>query len=218
MNKEIFDKLNDLHYFTIESYMQLADIDEAEKPKARNRLSRAAKAGQIIRIKKGVYITKEFYTAHYQDERFLPIISQIINPLSYTSSIFILQKYNILTEATYITTAVTQKNTTEIGNAIGFFTFQYIKKSLYKGFSTNEYIGCIYHTASKAKALFDYLYLKPIPRALRSKGISIAGELRLNLESMDSSDRSEFADYVGESESEKMMMVHDNFKEYQWRL
>lgn len=218
MNKQILEKLNDIHYFTIESYMQIVDMDEIEKPKARNCLYRAAKAGQIIRVKKGVYITRDFHDKYHQDERFLPIISQIINPLSYVSSTYILQKHNLLTEATYINTAITQKNTSEVINDIGHFTYQYIKQSLYKGFSSHDFLGFIYHTATIAKALFDYLYLRPIPRALRVKGISIADELRLNLELINSKDKMEFFDYVRDSGSEKMTMIYENFEVYSWQL
>ena len=99
MKKQILESLDRLHYFSIESFMQIADLTENEKAKARNLLSRAVKANQIIRLKNGLYITRNFYERFHQDARFQPVISQIINPYSYVSSLYILQKENIIPEA-----------------------------------------------------------------------------------------------------------------------
>jgi len=218
MNAAILKRLDQIHFFTVESYMQVARLKESEKAKALNRLARAARAGQILRVKRGIYITKNFYDRYHQDERFNWVISHIINPISYVSSLTILQKANLLTEVTYPTTAITQKNTSKITNPTGVYTYQFIKKSLYTGFSNLEFLGLVYHTASIAKALFDFLYLKPIPRPLRSKEISIALELRLNLEVLSLKDQQAFEKYVEMSKSEKMCMILNNFKEHTWQL
>lgn len=218
MKQTLLHQLDKIHYFTIESYMQIAELGNDEKPKARSRLSRAVNAGQILRLKRGIYLTTAFYNKYAQDERFIPIISQIINPLSYVSSIFILQKYNILTEGTYSNTAVTLKNTNEITNKIGTFYYHAIKRDLYLGFSIHEFLGLSYNIASLAKALFDYLHLKPIPRPLRTKSVSIAREHCLNLDLLTDDDKMEFTHYVAISDSEKMNMIVENFQENSWQL
>ncbi len=61
--------------------------------------------------------------------------------------------------------------------------------------------------ASIGKALFDYLYLKPIPRAMRAKGVSLANELRLNLSSLSQRNKQTFEEFVQLSQSEKMMKI-----------
>lgn len=218
MESIILKQLDQIHFFTVESYMQVAGLGESEKAKARNRLARAVRAGQILRVKKGIYITRNFYTQYRQDERFSLVISHIINPFSYVSTLTILQKTNLLTEATYPTTAITQKNTSEVTNPTGVYTYQFIKKRLYTGFSSHEFLGLVYHTASTAKALFDFLHLKPMPRPLRAKGISIADELRVNLAMLSPEDQLEFEKYVEMSRSEKMSMILNNFKEHAWQL
>lgn len=218
MTPSFFTQLDKIHFFTLESYMQIAGLKESEKAKARNRLSRAVRSGYILRVKKGTYITQNFFIQHRQDERFTLVVSQIINPFSYISSLTVLQRANLLTEATYPITAMTQKQTSEVTNLTGTYTYQFIKPDLYTGFSSNDFLGLIYHMASIGKALFDYLYLKPIPRTMRGKGVSLANELRLNLSSLSQEDKQIFEKFVRLSQSEKMMKVLGNFKEYSWRL
>ena len=83
MKKEILLQLERMHTFTVESYMQITGLSENEKAIGLNQLARAEKNGQIFRIKRGLYITGEFYRKYYQDERFLPALSQILYPESY---------------------------------------------------------------------------------------------------------------------------------------
>ncbi len=218
MTPSLFTQLNKIHFFTLESYMQIAGLKESEKAKARNRLSRAVRSGVILRVKKGIYITKNFYSQNHQDERFNLVVSQIINPFSYISSLTVLQRASLLTEATYPITAMTQKQTSEVTNLTGTYTYQFIKPDLYTGFSSYDFLGLIYHMASIGKALFDYLYLKPIPRAMRAKGVSLANELRLNLSSLSQRNKQTFEEFVQLSQSEKMMKILGNFKEYSWHL
>jgi len=217
MNEDILNQLNQIRYFTIESYMQLSDLYETEKVKARSQLSRAVHSGQIIRLKRGVYLTADFYRTYHNDPRFNPTISQIINPFSYVSSVYILQQENIIPEATFLVTAVTTKNTMNIENQIDTFTYQHIRESLYLGFTSNEFLGLPYYTATPAKALFDYLYLKTIPRALRKQEISISSELRLNINEFTETQKEEFSLYVSNSHSEKMLMIYQNLEKHQWQ-
>ena len=217
MKKQILESLDRLHYFSIESFMQIADLTENEKAKARNLLSRAVKANQIIRLKNGLYITRNFYERFHQDARFQPVISQIINPYSYVSSLYILQKENIIPEAVYSVTAVTQKNTSTFSNLTGTYTYQSLKGNLYLGYSFQEFADHPYYLATKAKALFDYLYLKPIPRSYRKKSVFLSADLRLDLDNFNEEDKEEFRSYVQISESEKMNMVYENMEIYSWQ-
>lgn len=217
MKKEILLQLEKIHAFTIESYMQITGLSENEKPVGLNQLARSEKKGQIIRIKRGLFITAEFYRKHYQDERFLPMISQLLYPQSYVSTNFILQKENILPEATYGTTAITWKNTTEYKNKIGRFKYQHIDPKLYLGFKMFEFVDFQYFLATPAKAIFDYLYLKPIGRKQRKLSSFLAQELRLNLNDFSVDQKNEFNYYVEISQSEKMNMIFSNLEYYNWQ-
>jgi predicted transcriptional regulator of viral defense system len=217
MKNHLLQQLNQIHYFTIESYMQLTGLDETGKAKARNQLSRAAQSGQILRLKRGLYITANFYRAYHDDSRFLPVISQIIHPLSYVSSLYILQQENIIPEAVYRVTAINVKKTSEIENPIAIFTYQHIKTSLYLGFTFEEFLGHPYYIASPAKALFDYLYLRPIPRSLRKQRVSLATELRLNMDEWTNTQKEELSSYISLSRSEKMRMIFRNLEKHRWQ-
>jgi len=206
-----------LPYFTLESYKQLARIENERAHTARVQLSRWKKAGHLIRLKRGVYMPREFYITHNKAIGFLPAVSAIIKPESYVSSTFILQRSGILTEVTYPITAITLKNTHTVTSDMGVFTYQNIKPSLYNGFTQKEYFGLVFYQATLAKALFDYLYLRPLSRRERSKNYNLAEELRLNLFAFPKNEREDFTAHVENSGSEKMWDVLENFREHMWQ-
>ena len=78
--------------------------------------------------------------------------------------------------------------------------------------------GIKFAEASLAKALFDFLYLRPLSGVIRSAGFDLAEELRLNLDEVAESDRTEFYAYVERSGVRKMERIADNFKRNVWRL
>ncbi len=203
-----------LPYFSLDSYMQLAD---EKRTSATVQLSRWERSGHIVRLKRGIYMTADFRNRHVSEPGFLPMVSAVIQPQSYTSTTFELQAHGILTEITYPVTAVCFKRTYEVANSLGDFLYQKIKPELYKGFDTFEYFGVPTHRATLAKALFDTLYLRPIPRESRTRSSDLAEELRLNLAEVSDQDREQFADYVEQSDSEKMRDILDNFRANVWR-
>jgi hypothetical protein len=83
---------------------------------------------------------------------------------------------------------------------------------LYRGFTISEHCGIRYGEATVAKALLDFLYLRNIPLAFHSWNLSLAEELRLNLEEFSQADRDEFARYVSGSGIYKMLLIYDNLK------
>ncbi|MFO8035023.1 MAG: hypothetical protein R6U57_00105 [Anaerolineales bacterium] len=215
--RDLLTPLERLPYFTIEAFKQILGVGENESQRVRALLSRWAKQGHILRLKKGMYMTRKFYFLHQGDAAFRPAVSSIILPQSYLSLHYILQLEGILTEATYPITGVTYKNTRTIENSLGVFEYQHIKPGLYKGFSHHEYHGVRYHMASKAKALFDFFYYYPMPRAYRKDHINLAEDLRLNVGEYSETEREEFAVYIAESESPKMEYVLENLRRNSWQ-
>ena len=216
MNTRILANLAQLPYFTLESYKQLAGIENNHSQTARAQFVRWHQAGKVLRIKRGVYMPKAFYDSHHRDADFAAAISAIINPLSYVSSIYILQKHALLTEVTYPVTAITTKNTRTIENDLGTYTYQHMTESLYYGFEQHLYFGITFYEAILAKALFDYLYLRPLSQLARRKSFDLAEELRLNLDELPEQVRHEFTELVGQSEVPKMEAVLANFQEHVW--
>ncbi|MBS1249748.1 MAG: hypothetical protein MAG431_01332 [Chloroflexi bacterium] len=217
MKLDLLAPFESFPYFTIEGFKQSLDIGEDNAQKIRQMLSRWAKRGHILRLKRGIYMTRRFYELHRSDVGLAPTVSAIILPQSYLSLEYVLQKDSILTEVTYPVTAMTTKNTRTIENPLGTFDYRHIHSRFYRGFTQKEYHGILYHEASVAKALFDYLYLRPLPRKLRAHMDNLAEDLRLKIEGISSGDREEFAAYIDLSDSEKMSFILENFQRTAWQ-
>jgi len=209
--------LERIPYFTITGFKQVFNANESDIQRVREMLSRWVKMGHIIRLKKGVYMTRRFYELHQSHASFRPMVSSIILPQSYISLEYILQRNGVLTEITYPTTAITPKNTRTIENVLGTFAYRHIKLSLYTGFNQEVFFGIYFNQASVAKALFDYFYLRPLPRGLRKHKINLAEELRLNLDVLSSEVRDEFEIYIDLSDSSKMKFIHENLRRTIWQ-
>jgi hypothetical protein len=212
MKADLLHPFETIPYFTIEAFKQSSCMDASHA--VRMLLHRWVQAGHILTLKKGVYMTRRFYEQHRAEEAFPLAVSAILLPQSYVSLDFILQQHNVLTEITYPVTCITTKNTRTIQNTIGTFWYRSIRKDLYIGFSITEYYGVRYARASLAKALFDYLYLRPIPVAYRAMKFNLADELRLNLDELNQPAWDEFTLHVENSASRKMHDILKNFRSY----
>jgi hypothetical protein len=217
MNLSYLTAFENTPYFTVESVKQLLE-DKMTDPRFANiLLHRWAKAGHLIHLKKGYYMMRRFFEFHRGDADFSLAVSAILLPQSYVSLDYILQRRGILTDVTYPVTAVIQKNTRTIENKLGTFTYQHIKPSLYSGYSISEYYGIPIAQASIAKALFDFLYLRPFKGSLRIKGYNLAEELRLNLDEFLPLEQAEFIEYAESSQIPKMKWILDNLRKTIWR-
>lgn len=210
MNTTILRSFANIPYFSIEAYKQVSGMESVHT--TRVLLHRWSRAGHILPLKKGIYMTREFYEQHRGDAAFPLAVSAILVPKSYVSLEYILQQHNLLTEVTYPVTCITDKNTRTITNAIGTFWYRSLRPQLYTGFSIAEYYGIRYGYASLAKALFDYLYLRPIPPSYRSKTTNLAAELRLNVGELDQSSWDELGALVDFSASRKMKAIYKNLE------
>jgi hypothetical protein len=148
------------------------------------------------------------------------MVSAILLPQSYLSLEYILQQHGVLTEVTYPVSAISAKNTRTITNLLGVFVYRHVQIGLYWGFKVMEAYGIPYAVASKAKALFDYLYLRPLPGNLPHS--NLAEDLRLNLEVFTSEDQDEFAGYVMSTTNirmggAKMRRIMQNLECHVWR-
>lgn len=215
MRNELLTPFEGMPYFTIEGFRQIAGMNSPDQV-VRNSLYRWVKAGHLLQLKKGVYMTRRFYEQHRGDYLFSAAVSAVLIPQSYVSLEFILQRHNLLTEVTYPITCVTLKVTRRIVNEIGTYWYRNIRPDLYRGFTITEYFGIRIAQATVGKALFDYLYLRPLPAAYRSMKLNLAEELRLNLEELSRADRDEFSKFVEESQSRKMHYILDNFRSKVW--
>ena len=114
-------------------------------------------------------------------------------------------------------TAVTLKQTRVFENKLGTFTYRNIKAELYQGFTFTEYLGIPFAQATVAKALFDFLYLRPWKSSRRLASYNLAEDMRLNLEDFSVNDQDEFITFVEISKSEKMNQILKSLRKTVWR-
>ncbi len=210
----IFDPIP---YFTTEAVRQLVDEEKLADGTIETNLYRWVRTGRVIRLKKGMYMTRRFYEQYRSNESFSPMVSAILIPQSYLSLEYILQRHGVLTEVTFPVTSITIKQNRVIENATGTYSYRNIKNDLYAGFSISEYMGIRIARASLGKALFDFLYLRPILLKGLLKNRNLAEELRLDLSEVPDEDREVFRQYVEDSRSPKMERVYSNLRRTTWR-
>ena len=163
--------------------------------------------GKLIALKKGLYIFRKYYEQELDKTSYQEFLANQIYFPSYLSKEYILQKYNILTEAVFIFTSVSLNGSRNFRNKLGTFNYVKIKKELFLGFQEKKYFNNKIYIASKAKALFDYLYFyKRRMKIINKKEI---GNLRLNLEEMDKKGWLEFEKYLKISKSKKLQRIYN---------
>lgn len=199
--------LKDLPFFGLVAFMQLSGLNALS---AKQKLSRWAKSGEILRLKNGLYINRDFYLAHREKEWFSLWVSSIMQPTSYVSREWVLQKHGILTELTYPVTAMSVKNTRAFRNLTGTYRYYHLQPALFTGYLEKNYYGATVREASKAKALFDYLYSK------KASLPNIVEQERLNLEDFNDEERVEFAKYIELAASHKMNLILADLRSYVW--
>jgi len=171
----------------------------------RNSISYWVNNKSLIRLKRGFFVFRNFLekkdnSLYYS--RFLAI--KMIEP-SYLSKESVLQDYQMLTDVVYGYSIVTNKKTNFISNEFGVFNYQSIKKDLFTGFFTKFYGAMEWYVASKAKALFDYIYFNQNKFSKMTENELLG--LRLNLDIMQKSDWQEYEKYLSKAPS-KMTAIY----------
>lgn len=170
-------------------------------------LSRLVKKGEIIRLKKGIYVSKSFIEKTKMADNFsifLEFLASKIYWPSYLSLDYILYENNILTELPKNFTLITKNKTAVFSNKLGIFIYHKIKDKLFLGFEIKKVNEFLVYKATKAKALFDFLYLRK--KMILNK--EMVKELRLNLENFSLKEKKEFKKYVDLEGSKKMKMIY----------
>lgn len=124
-----------------------------------NRLSEWKKKGYLIGLRKGYYIFADIEINHYI--HFL-IANTIYQP-SYISLETALSYHNLIPEIVYTTTSVSTRLPKRFENAVGVYTYNQIKPTVFQGY---HLLPIPNHTrnvkvASPEKAILDTLYFHP---------------------------------------------------------
>ncbi|MEK7504587.1 MAG: hypothetical protein AAB550_03745 [Patescibacteria group bacterium] len=164
------------------------------------------KSGEIIALKKGLFVTK-MYLARIEEssgiyEKYSQFIANTLRYPSYISLEYMLSLYGVIPEGVYVITSITTKSSRLFTNKLGNFRYQNIKKNLFLGYNEIEYKDNQVRIATKAKALFDTIYLRSFGNS--SLKYELSEGLRLNLNTYTTDDINEFKKYVDLSDSVKM--------------
>ena len=146
------------------------------------------KKGEIISLKKGLYILRDTYNKISVDDILEFIANQLMEP-SYLSFEYVLSKYQLLTEPVRALTSATTKKTLVIKNALGTFRYYSISPQLFTAYQKKQKGNIIIWEAKKSKAMFDYLYLHFFRQPIINK--TAIEDLRINWENIS---KTEFKD------------------------
>jgi predicted transcriptional regulator of viral defense system len=189
----LLEQLKNQPYFTKQAFFQLAKGYSVEDSTINTYISRSITRKDILQLKKGMYVTAEFYAKNKSDTSYLFYLANVLRGPSYVSSWTALQYYNLTTEIINTITSVTEKVTRDYETKVGTFSYHSINKKLFSDFSLAK--GKFeFFIASPSKALFDLLYFKTNQlRGITFEKIDpLIESLRIDLDDMDEKERDKF--------------------------
>jgi predicted transcriptional regulator of viral defense system len=170
------------------------------------------KNGDIISLKNGVYLLRDKYEREPNKDLYLEYLAnQLLKP-SYLSLEYVLDKYQILSEPARVITSVSSKSNRFFSSEIGSWRYYRLPDSLFFAYKIKYFKNQAIAEASKAKALFDFLYLR-FCRGPEPSEKSIE-ELRLNLECLEDEDWKELKIYFDRIQSNRFKKVFEFIKKY----
>ncbi len=199
-------KIENLPYI---SKMAIANYFDKNSNTLKNSIAYWEKTDKIIRLKRGFYVFDEFLQKK-DNIKYYPrfLATKMIEP-SYLSMETVLQDYQMIADVVYNYSVVTTKKTNFIKNKFGEFNYQAIKKELFKGFVEQGYDDMKWFVATKAKALFDFIYFNQ--KKFQDISENELNGMRLNLEIMTEKDWYEYGQYTRNA-SKKMNNIYELMK------
>lgn len=169
------------------------------------KIQRLLEKNYLISLKKGWYVSQFYLNQLENKQTYQEYLANQLRKPSYLSLEYSLAKYGLIPEAINAFTSITIKTTRQYQNKLGTFVYKNIKDDLFCGYEEKDYDNFKVFEATKAKALFDYLYLK--------KNISdditteLKSQLRINWDNFSNKDVEEFTDYANKLKSKKMLDI-----------
>lgn len=191
--RNLLEQLKTLPHFNKNTVYQLGKQLRLKDSTVDTYISRFLKYKEIISLRKGLYVSTDFFEKNRTDISYSYYLANIIRTPSYVSSWAALQYYNLATEAIHSITSITPKVTRGYKTKAGNFAYQSIKKDLFLDFSLAK--GKFdFYIASPSKALFDLLYF----RTRQFRGVKLDAikglieELRIDIDEMDKIEQKKF--------------------------
>ena len=201
MKSKALQLIANLDFFTKEALRQLEPNQEALNFNIKNWL----KNGKIISLKNGLYLLGERWEKEHDKEKYSEFLANKIYEPSYLSAEYVMSKYGLLTEAVYGLSSITIQKTKTFSNKIGIFNYYSMTPRLFTGFKLHKFFSGSVAIAGKAKAIFDYLYLRFLKETpVNEKEIL---ELRINWENITKKEWLEIENYIKIAKSQRLKEV-----------
>jgi predicted transcriptional regulator of viral defense system len=189
--KTLFTNFVSTPYFTKQDLLVLGDKFSIPETSINTLIQRSIKSREIISLKRGLYVTKDFFLKNQNNLEYKFFIANILIKSSYISRESAMQYYGLLSEATLnYFTSTTIKLTRKFRNSLGIFEYRNIKDESFSGYKDvkflidgNEYS---YLIAEPYKAIFDYLYYRTSKRIIPTDRLMLVlDELRINYHDLE---------------------------------
>lgn len=158
-----FDPIHNLRVFSPREFQRLLQLSPV---KAKYILETYCKKGTFVRLKKGLYASKDNYPSQAE------IANRLYQP-SYISFEYAMQLHGLIPESAYtITSATTKPTRTFVVDGVPY-SFSSLHKSLFNGYFPSKQNGVSVLLAEPEKALADYLYLVTLGKKAPLERLSI---------------------------------------------
>lgn len=165
------------------------------------KIAQLTKIGYLETLKKGLYVSST-YTEKVPKEFYAEFIANILRTPSYISSEYVLAKEGLIPESVFLVTSITTKTSRSFSNFLGTFLYKNIKSELFMGYRESFWEDKIIYVATKAKALFDYFYLKKMENIKQE-----IYDSRINWNNFSQDDLKEFEKYATVASGRKMLNI-----------
>jgi hypothetical protein len=174
---EIIQNLPKNHYF---DYTYLLDLLQVYK-QPRDKITDLLKSGEIIRIKKGLYVIGERFGGSIDKE----VLANAIYGPSCISLDYALSYYSMIPERVVEITSVTPNRNKKYTTGVGSFSYSHVRKETFDAGIVYKESGITgFLIASPEKALFDKVLLEPGLRTKHEIEEYVTVNLRIEKESL----------------------------------
>ncbi len=184
---------------------------------AQGRIKRALQGGSLLLLRKGLYLTSASCAHESNKVALAEFVASKLRIPSYISLEYVLEEFSILPpRLVRSVTSITDGQTSTFENFAGNFAYRNIKPTCFFGYEEVKFHDQIYRVATKTKALFDYLYLRPEfgSRSEKYLRAQLFEKSSLQWENFSEGDFEQFESYVWKSNSFKMMRLRRVIEEY----
>ena len=190
---EIINELKTKPSFTKKVFIDVSSKYNLKISTINSYIVRSFAQNKIIKLKRGVYVTEEFYSKHSLDISYKYYLANILRKPSYISSWTALEYYNLATESIHSVISITTKITREYKTKTGTFSYHSITLKYFSDFVLVKK-DFEFYIATPSKALFDLLYFKTngFRNIKREEIEKYLESLRVDMDEMEKVERAKF--------------------------